>query len=205
VSPVPVTMVVPPARPGGRRLLAVIAAVAGLGATAVVVVSLRGDGVPPPASETAAGKAVNFEINSVPPGAQVLIDGAPTGLSTPAVLRNLRPGSTLELRLDHVGYHPSVLKVDVTADPTQSKTLMLAPASATLRLDGLPTNAEVYVDDVLTKTTSGVISVMLGKRKLRVESGGEVVFQKVIMAEEMEQVVQIEPAAEEPRVNRGKR
>jgi hypothetical protein len=186
------------ARPGGGRMLVVIAAVAAVAAAAVVVVSLRGDTAPLPAAELAVGKAVNLEIKSDPPGALVLIDGAPTGLSTPAVLRNLRPGSTLEVRLDHPGYHAAVQKIIVGSEPAQSQTVKLAPASAKVTLEGLPADAEVYVDDVLTKPVSGVVTVMLGKRKLRVESGGEVVFQKVITAEAAEQSVRIQPAAKEP-------
>jgi serine/threonine protein kinase len=179
----------------GGRMLAGIAGVAALAAAVVVVVTLRGGRESVPPSPVAAQGAVEVEIRSEPPGAQVLIDGAPTGLSTPAVLRNLRPGGVFEVRLDRPGYQTAVRKVTLSNESAQIQTLKLVAASATIRLEGLPRDGQVYVDDMLAQVSGGAITVPLGTRKLRVESGGEVVFDKVITAEAAEQSVKIRPAA----------
>jgi eukaryotic-like serine/threonine-protein kinase len=194
LPPAPAPLSEAPGKASGR-MLAGIAAVAALAAAVVVVVTLRGGRESVPPSPVAAQGAVEVEIRSEPPGAQVLIDGAPTGLSTPAVLRNLRPGGVFEVRLDRPGYQTAVRKVTLSNESAQIQTLKLVAASATIRLEGLPRDGQVYVDDMLAQVSGGAITVPLGTRKLRVESGGEVVFDKVITAEAAEQSVKIRPAA----------
>jgi serine/threonine-protein kinase len=183
----------PPSKASGR-MLGIIAGVAAVAAGLVLIVTLRGGPTTAPVS-TVAAQSVDLEIRSEPPGAQVLIDGSPTGLSTPTVLRNQRPGGVFEVRLDRPGYQTAVRKITISGEPTQIQVVRLVAASTTLRLEGLPSDGKVYVDDVLAPTSGGTLTVPLGTRKLRVESGGDVVFDKVITAEGSEQTVKVRAPA----------
>ena len=197
IVPLPVESlqaVSPGARPavaGGSRAMKIIAALGMLGAAAALAISL-GDSQQGSVSEGAAvvSSSGAFELKSEPPGAQVLIDGAPTGLATPTLLSNLRRGSVLEVRLDKPGFQTAIQKITVPAEGQGSQSFKLIPAGGNIRLEGLPEGASVFVDDVLTDTT-GTLSVALGRRKLRVESGGEVIFDRIVEAIPGEQKVDV--------------
>lgn len=47
-----------------------------------------------------------LELSTQPPGAHVLVNGEPTGLSTPVVLEGLAPNQFLEVRLEKPGFAP---------------------------------------------------------------------------------------------------
>jgi serine/threonine protein kinase len=182
---------VAPARSGGGHSFKVITLIGVLGAAVMTIATLReGDA---PAVSRASGPGMisaAIELRSDPPGAHVLVDGEPTGLLTPTTLRDLRPGRTLEVRLDRDGYQTAVQTITVDGKHTGSHDFTLVPASGTLRLEGLPMNASVYIDDVLVDVR-GPLQLPLGERRLRVEHRGAVLFEQTVTARPGEQAIQI--------------
>jgi hypothetical protein len=70
-----------------------------------------------------------------------------------------------------------------------------------LKLEDLPAGASVYLDDVLTDA-QGPVAAPLGMRKLRIESGGEVVLDKVIEVGPGEKTIKIRDLAKTSGNNR---
>ena len=168
-----------PSPAGSSKGFKIIALVAVLGAVAVVALSLR-DGASA-SSSTAAGVAasVALEIGSEPAGAHVLIDGEPTGLLTPTTLRGLRPGRVLEVRLDKPGFDTPAQKIEAGKRELSRHTFTLVPVAGRVTFDGLPQDATLHVNDVLTKMEEPLI-LPLGPQKLRIENGGAVMFERTV-------------------------
>ncbi len=96
---------------------------------------------PPP---KAAPPPASIQVHSTPPGAEVRIDGRPTG-TTPLALSDLTPGKHfVDLRLD--GHLP--WEQEVVAEPAESLAVeaALKPHPATLRIESNPEGASVTVD-----------------------------------------------------------
>jgi hypothetical protein len=184
--------VVPPASPslglGGRHSFRIITFVGVLGAVIAVALTLLDARQPQPSA--AAPPVAALALDSEPRGAHILVDGEPTGLVTPAVLRTLRPGRVVEVRLDKPGYQAAVERIEVTAGGPGARSFSLVPASGTLRLEGLPPGATVYLDDVVIEAR-GPFAVPLGSHRLRVERGGAVVFETTAEARPGDQTVEI--------------
>jgi serine/threonine protein kinase len=196
-APVPATLVPPPGaapvapRASGGRSIKIIAVLGALGAAVVLAVTLRDSGTPVSSSAVnAAASAVTLELKSDPPGAHVLLDGEPTGLTTPTVLRNQRVGRVLQIQLDKAGYQTAVHKVQLDGNGPTVRTFKLVAAGGTLLLDGLPTGASVYVNDVLTEVR-GPLAAPLGFVKLRVENEGEVILENVLDVRPGEQRIKV--------------
>jgi serine/threonine protein kinase len=180
----------------GNKIAAVIGVVIGLGVIAVVVRTLSDAKTTEPTTAMLPRSGA-LELKSEPPGAHILIDGEPTGLTTPAVLRNLRSGRSFEIRLDKPGYQTVIQKVEVGAGAPSARSFGLVPAVALLLFEGLPAGAAVYIDEVLVDT-KGTVAAQLGARKVRVENEGEVIFEKVIEARAGEHSVMVgEPGRNE--------
>ncbi|HEY0710894.1 MAG TPA: serine/threonine-protein kinase [Polyangia bacterium] len=173
----------------GTKLAAGVGVLVGLGVIAVVVRTL-GDAQEAAPAITAAAKSADLELKSEPPGAHILIDGEPTGLTTPTVLRNLRSGRSFEIRLDKPGYQTVIQKVEVGAGAPSARSFGLVPAVALLLFEGLPQGAAVYIDEVLVDA-KGTVAAQLGPRKVRVENQGEVIFEKIIDARAGEHSIKV--------------
>ncbi|HEY0713743.1 MAG TPA: serine/threonine-protein kinase, partial [Polyangia bacterium] len=189
---------VPPRRSGiANKIAAGIGIAIGLGVIAVVVRTLTdAQAVAPTAA--VMPKSGDLELKSEPPGAHILIDGEPTGLTTPAVLRNLRAGRSFEIRLDKPGYQTVIQKVEVGAGAPSARSFGLVPAVALLLFEGLPPGAAVYIDEVLVDA-KGTVAAQLGPRKVRVENQGEVIFEKVIDARAGEHSMKVAATGESGR------
>src|SRR4051812_7682668 len=66
-----------------------------------------------PAKAPPATTVAGLEIQTTPAGANIFIDGNPSGLVTPATLRDLRPAQAMELRLTKDGYAPFVRRMEI--------------------------------------------------------------------------------------------
>ena len=76
-----------------------------------------------------------LRIESVPAGAALLVDGAPSGVA-PAALAKLKSGPhTIELRL--AGYHPEKRRVDYEPGQTPTIRVELRPQTGKVRIAGL--------------------------------------------------------------------
>jgi serine/threonine protein kinase len=195
--PGPGTFVPPPGAPAvarrasGGRAIKIIAVLGSLGAAGVLALTLRDTGTPASsAAVSVSANAVSLELKTDPPGAHLLLDGEPTALSTPTVLRNLRLGRVLQIQLDKAGYQTAVQRIQLDTNGPMVRTFKLVAAGGTLLLEGLPTGASVYLDDVLTEVW-GPLAVPLGSVKLRVENEGEVILETVLDVRAGEQRIKL--------------
>jgi serine/threonine protein kinase len=193
---IPAVVLTPPPgeRPAQRKRLVAIAALAiGLGA-GMAFVSLRRS-APAPAGAEPLGTGT-LTIRSRPAGAHVLVDGNPSGLSTPATLQGLPVGRSVELRLDKAGYTTASRRITVTAGAS-AHDFELAEATGTLRFEGLPPAATIFVDDSQAEGL-GPLSLAIGPHRVRVETPGDVLFTGEMQIQRGEQTVRIAPARKGP-------
>ena len=127
-----------------------------------------------PAVVAASGTAT-LEIKTEPPGAHVFVDGSPSGLLTPAVLKGLPAGRTVQLSLDKQGYQPVSQQALLEEGKSQTLSFTLREAQGMIRLTGVPRNATAYLDD-RPVDTGKPIPATAGPHRLRVEAADGVVF-----------------------------
>ncbi|HEY0476871.1 MAG TPA: serine/threonine-protein kinase [Kofleriaceae bacterium] len=101
-----------------------------------------------PSTARVAARAVqaSLQIDSVPAGAAVFVDGEPTGLKTPTVLSGIS-ARQLSIRLELVGHVPVTETVDLRAGALTARRVTLPPLSGRLVISDLPADASVFVDD----------------------------------------------------------
>jgi hypothetical protein len=179
--------------PRRRRLEAVVslAAVALLG-FGVTFASLRRSHKATSEAETTAETAA-VAIRTEPPGAHIMIDGEPSGLSTPATLTGLRVGRRLQLSLELPGYRPAAQVLQVTAARMAPLAVTLAEATGRLRLVGLPPGASVWVDDSAVEASAPLV-IEQGRHRLRVETADDVLLDESIEVAAGERTVTIAAA-----------
>jgi hypothetical protein len=129
-------------------------------------------------------------VDSDPSGAHILVDGDPSGFVTPAVLRDLRIGRTVEIALDKSGYAPAIRKVEVLPGEPRREQFRLAISSGTVRLEGVPAAATAYVDDSPADARHP-LTLTLGSHRIRVEGGEDVLFSVTIDVRAGEQTVRV--------------
>ncbi len=89
-----------------------------------------------------------LEVDSHPPDAAVVIDGAPAG-STPLTLTSLRPQAAVTVTFDKPGYSTATSRLTVPARGQrlhQVQTLVRDPALVPVRLESIPPGALVLRD-----------------------------------------------------------
>lgn len=182
----------PPARP--RRRLLVVGGAGSLAALAVVVVLGRG---PAPARATAQPLTGALTIRSFPPGAQVMVDGDPSGLVTPATLPRLRAGKSVEIRVEKAGYGSVSRRIDVKAGPPTAHDFELSEATGKLVIEDLPANATVFIDDSAVEGR-GPVSLSIGPHRVRVETPEELLFSAEVTVQRGEQTVRLAPSRRGP-------
>jgi len=121
----------------------------------------------------------SLTLNSDPPGAQILIDGDPSGLTTPTTLTGLRAGRPLEIRLDKEGFRPVIEKVELKPGETRSRLFRLAADSGSVAIEGLPPQAMIYVDDKLVEGR-GPLTLAIGEHRVRVETSAGVIWSQAV-------------------------
>jgi hypothetical protein len=152
--------------------------VTGLAAVGVVLLrgaAGRGRAVEGPTAQATA----TLDVSSEPSGASIFVDGAPTGLKTPAALNGLPAGRTVTLRLDLAGHGGISKQATLTADQPQRLSFKLEPALGTVRVRGVPPRATVLLDDRPIEAGEP-FSASVGTHKLRVELAGNVLVSKTL-------------------------
>jgi serine/threonine protein kinase len=151
-----------------------------------------------PVQEHAHAAAANeasasIHVLSSPPGAMVFIDGEPSGLATPAVLKGLKPGRSIALRVDKAGYQAKEEHITVTKDQAQPRSFQLLPSGGQIRFAGAPAGARVYVDDVAVgDDATRAIEVPVGSHRIRLEARGTLVYSRIIQVAPGEQTIRVE-------------
>ncbi len=126
-------------RPTRRHLLLLAGAAAVVTLIAIVVGALARPAPPNPV----------VEVISVPPGASVLLDGAPVPGTTPLRISDgLVLGAPHRIDVRLTGYEPWTTAVQVSQG-TIKQIAVLTPIRASLHIDTDPTGATVFIDGVL--------------------------------------------------------
>jgi hypothetical protein len=109
-----------------------------------------------PVTITLAPASALVDIDSTPPGATALIGGKPVG-ETPVVVRDLEPGSQIEITLQRPGYADAIVRTVVPPTGGRSELrepLSPAPGFASVRIESTPPGARI----VDTKGTFGKVA-----------------------------------------------
>jgi len=120
-----------------RTPLMILAFMVVAGGVAAVVALVAAREAPPPAP-------TQLEVISIPPGAQVTVDGKRTGV-TPLPLDKVEPGKTYKLIVELAKYERWERQVVTERGRTVKVIAALKPILGVLRVDSTPQGAEVYL------------------------------------------------------------
>jgi serine/threonine-protein kinase len=134
-----------------------------------------------------------LQIDSTPPGAQVLIDGDPSGRATPARITGLRAGRKVDIQVDMPGYRSTKQTVQVPVGGPTALRFVLEESTGTVRLEGVPHGAKTYVDDAPVNAAEP-ISLSIGTHRLRVEVSGELFTSTKVDVKRGKQVLRVQAA-----------
>ena len=169
--------------------------IAGL-ATALVVMSAtlfiartRANKVEAPVVAPAVTTAT-LTLATEPPGAQIFIDGDPSGMVTPSTLTGLRAQRPIELRIDKVGFRPVIEKIELMPGETRSRSYRLVADDGTVVIEGLPQQATIYVEDKLTEGR-GPLVLSLGEHRIRIETAAGVIWSQTVTVAAGQQTIRL--------------
>ncbi|HEX8818952.1 MAG TPA: serine/threonine-protein kinase [Archangium sp.] len=178
----------PTRRKGMVAAVATVAAVALAGVLAFVLTR-----PPPPPPEPVVGE---LTVESAPPGATVLLDGKPTAVRTPGVLRELALDRELHVRFEKEGREPREVSVRLTKQGA-TKTISVDLPAEQARPGGLeivtePPGATVVLDG---RTLEGATPLTVSELASGVEH-----FVRVTLEGYQEETttVKVEPGATAP-------
>jgi len=157
--------------------IVVLAVTAGLVVGGVVLRTQGSAAESPPA--VAASGTTTLEIKTEPAGAHIFVDGSPSGMLTPATLKGLPVGRTVQLSLDKQGYQSVSQQAVLQEGKPQTLSFTLREAQGTLRLTSVPRSATAYLDDRPVETGKP-IPASTGSHRLRVEAADGVVFSNTV-------------------------
>ncbi len=193
--PRPVTQAAAPAR--GRWLLGLVAAgCTGLALGGALLVSSFNQA---PSSEAPpAVRRGQLEIQSTPAGAAVFVDGEPTGLRTPAVLKGLAEGRKLRLRVEKAGFGGQERELAIAAGAATTESFELVASAGLVQFAGVPAGGRLFIDDELTASEGGPLRLPVGQHAVRVEAQGSLVFSGVVVVTAGEQTIRVDDATAAP-------
>jgi len=162
-------------RPGVLVAAGLLVAAAAAGATLL----LRQPAAIAARSGRAAPVEGSVQVVTDPAGARIVLDGAPTGLVSPATLSPVSVGSEHRLRLEKEGFHPREVTVALTEQIAhQSATVSLLPVPPPAG-ETPPEKEEVEEPAPPSARTSGSAraSHSLGTLQLSTDPSAEVLYQ----------------------------
>lgn len=127
-----------------------------------------------------------LRVESVPPGAQVSIDGVAAPTPAPVTVASLPIDREIVVVATLAGHLPDTRTLRVRAGE-QELTMTLQPAPVWIRLTGTPPGAAIYVDGSLVKhagaTGTETVEVPAGREtRISVEVPGQAKFEKSVVA-----------------------
>jgi hypothetical protein len=183
---------------GKRRALMIGVATLAIGGLAIGGAALLSRAGAPDAASTVAPTALgSIEIRSDPPGAQILLDGSPSGRLTPTVVTGLPLGRSVRVELSKDGYGPTAVILHPEAERPAPHVVKLVQTGAVVRLVELPRHASVFLDGVQVDT-DGAIETTVGRHEVRVEVKGKIAFLKVLDVRAGEQITSVGLGKSEP-------
>jgi eukaryotic-like serine/threonine-protein kinase len=180
-------------------LVALGAAVA-LGAGLISLWSLERSPVrdAPQSSDWAARGGV--EVRSTPEGAAVFVDGEPTGLRTPVVLKGLAAGRAIRVRVDKAGFSSEEREVEIVAGSVVTRVFDLVASDGRVRFVGAPGDARIYVDEVpVTVDGESQVTLSIGPHAVRIETANALIFSGRVVVAPGEQAIRVAGDRTAPR------
>lgn len=114
-------------------------------------------------------------INSIPGGADVIVDGQSQKVQTPTTITNLTAGKH-EVKLTKAGYQDFTATVTITAGTTSylSATLTVLPEIGALEISTTPAGARLFIDGADTEkiTPATITSLASGEHTYRLVLSG---------------------------------
>jgi hypothetical protein len=186
----------PKDRPPRTGLLAAMAAACVAIAIGIIVVSSGSSQRSPfdadahaPPSLTASGRV---DVRSTPAGAAVFVDGEPTGLRTPVVLKGLGPGRTIHVRVEKSGFASQERQVPIVAGSLETRVFELLATESRVHFVGAPADARIFVDDVPLAVADGTpVNLPVGTHAVRVETPSALLFSGTVDVLAGEQTIQV--------------
>lgn len=90
---------------------------------------------------------------TVPPGAEIFLNGRPTGLTTPSELTDIELFTPNKLELRLAGYRTEDVDFELEAAQLRRITVEMVPSSSRITIQSTPTGADVQADDVVIGKT----------------------------------------------------
>jgi len=174
--------------------VATLAACSVLALAALTLVPARHDEprVGAPAQGAAPPVSSGVSVRSKPEGAAVFIDGEPTGLSTPVVIRGLAAGRSIRMRVEKAGFQSREQSIEIVAGSLAEQMFELSASTGQLRFAGVPAEARVYVDDAVVVSSGGAaLELSVGPHTLRVETASALLFSGSVDVVAGEQTIRI--------------
>lgn len=111
-------------------------------------------------------------VRSTPPGAAVLVNGAPRG-TTPCEIEDVPAGDAVQVEIQRDGFEPFAETVTLAARQTREITAILRPFPTRLEVVSIPPGARVYVQNQYRGVTPLRLNdVQPGEVRLRAEMPG---------------------------------
>ncbi|MEY4547508.1 MAG: hypothetical protein RL685_3703 [Pseudomonadota bacterium] len=192
----------PQSNPGSRlwplgALLAVCAAVAA-GAGALLSSDSSSTLQGAPRAAPVAERRAQLEVRSTPEGAAVFVDGEPTGLRTPAVLKSLVAGRLLRVRVEKAGFASQERKVTLSAGAATAEAFDLLSSNGLVHFAGVPSGAHLFVDEARVALDGKAVSLSVGRHAVRIEAQSSLIFSGTVVVAAGEQTIRIDGAAVAP-------
>jgi serine/threonine protein kinase len=177
----------------------VLAACAVLAVGLLLILAMSSESALPGAGggSASADRSGRVEVRSTPEGAAVFVDGEPTGLRTPVVLKGLAPGRIIHLRVEKGGFASQEQPIEIAPGATETRSFELLAADGRVLFAGAPPDARIYVDDALVAVDRDTpLNLSVGAHAVRVETPDGLLFSDKVDIVPGEQTIQV---AADPR------
>jgi eukaryotic-like serine/threonine-protein kinase len=172
----------------------VLAACAVLAVGLLLIVATSSESALPGAAggSASADRSGRIEVRSTPEGAAVFVDGEPTGLRTPVVLKGLAPGRSIRLRVEKAGFATQEQPIEVAPGATETRSFELLASEGRVLFAGAPPDARIYVDEALVALDRDTpLNLSVGAHAVRVETPNGLLFSDQVDIVPGEQTIQV--------------
>lgn len=128
-------------------------------------------------------------LSSIPAPAEIFIDGEPTQLVTPALLRSLPTGRRVRLRVEKDGYAPEEADVQLRVGTRLDRTITLQQMGS-VTFEGVAADRTLLVDETPVELLEPA-QLEPGEHELRVERDGELLMTKTVVVRPGPQTIQV--------------
>jgi serine/threonine protein kinase len=141
-----------------------------------------------------ADRSGRLDVRSSPEGAAVFVDGEPTGLYTPVVLKGLADGRKLLLRVEKAGFASQARQIEIVGGSVKTHAFLLLASDGFVHFAGAPGDARIYVDEVALAENDSPVNLSVGPHAVRVETEGSLIFSGTVVIVAGEQTIRVDGA-----------